>query len=783
MLRFLAPLTMLAVACGDLTQVPAPPVPLSMLEAGAVGMVRRPTPLKKEADFKGSLLNAVSPNALVSLHLPDLKGAMQRFPKTSMAKLLRDLGLDQAFSAGMSASLAGTSKQWKLTKGEVLLALEDVSPPMDGKPGSISLLLAVRAPGLGDKAQAAFELAGMAAASNGIKVEKGVSSYGDFLRLHPPGDSPPIELAAQGNTLLVGLGKNTVMSALTRMEGGETLSQSPAYLRAKSRIFHEDDVARVHVNLGRVLQKIQDSLDAPLPFPVRAIQLDKLSTVVGAIRTEGKNLVVSWRLDSPGGSDLITRVLSGAAADRGMVDLLPSDANSFTLFSLDLEALLDGVRRRALETEDPWFDRETKRLRESGVDLRKDIAEVFGPRGALANVSSITGTDTKALSDNFKGTIWILEVRDRERARALLARLPEQIGTLALHHTRINGADVGAYRFPDSDSPRDLSLVWTLRDGYLVVALSEFALKRVLGVDPLTPNRTLREAIEKAPHNASSIGYEDLQRTLPVSLSILLDGLAAVSKDLPFIPVNGAQSVRGSVRSFDPELSYMVADEGGILHVTRSPTAGIGGLGGLVGFLQVASVVLPEYLAERRNASEMGALRTLRRILDAQRAYRAAGVRDQDRDGDGEYGYLAELMGEVSGRKGPAAGTVFLRRKLERVDGGDLELLGYRFRVYLPADDGAPIGGHESPERQEQVDGDLAEDVMIVVAWPAVRGAVNKRAFLAEGGGAIYACDGPYEGDKPPAPDVLSSQQDNLACALQSLDRPARDGLRWERVR
>ena len=60
--------------------------------------------------------------------------------------------------------------------------------------------------------------------------------------------------------------------------------------------------------------------------------------------------------------------------------------------------------------------------------------------------------------------------------------------------------------------------MWTLRDGYLVVALSEFALKRVLGVDPLTPNRTLREVIEKAPENAASVGYEDLERTLPLSL-------------------------------------------------------------------------------------------------------------------------------------------------------------------------------------------------------------------------------------------------------------------------
>ena len=34
---------------------------------------------------------------------------------------------------------------------------------------------------------------------------------------------------------------------------------------------------------------------------------------------------------------------------------------------------------------------------------------------------------------------------------------------------------------------------------------------------------------------------------------------------------------------------------------------------------------------------------------------------------------------------------------------------GYYYRIYLPAEDGSPVGGHEKGSRMKQVDGDLSD--------------------------------------------------------------------------
>ena len=70
-------------------------------------------------------------------------------------------------------------------------------------------------------------------------------------------------------------------------------------------------------------------------------------------------------------------------------------------------------------------------------------------------------------------------------------------------------------------------------------------------------------------------------------------------------------------------------------------------------------------------------------------------------------------------------------------------------------------------------------------AWLAIkqRGELD---YFMDAGGNIYVCtDGPYEGDKAPPPDMLSSQAGNLASEPRAQDPKgiARDGQRWELLR
>ena len=218
---------------------------------------------------------------------------------------------------------------------------------------------------------------------------------------------------------------------------------------------------------------------------------------------------------------------------------------------------------------------------------------------------------------------------------------------------------------------------------------------------------------------------------------------------------------------------------------TRSPTAGFGGLGGVTGLLTVAAVAIPNFTVARRTANEQAAVITLQALHVAQRTFRANVARDDDSDGEGEFGFLSELLGKR--RKGDRK----LRQRASLVSGfkrdknGNFVSRGYHFRVYLPAEDGSPIGGHEKASRVRRVDGDLAEAVMVIVAWPIDNPGTGRHAYFMDAGGHIYVCsESRYGGDKAPPPDLLSSQAGNLASEpLPTSKRRARDGQRWVPLR
>ena len=220
------------------------------------------------------------------------------------------------------------------------------------------------------------------------------------------------------------------------------------------------------------------------------------------------------------------------------------------------------------------------------------------------------------------------------------------------------------------------------------------------------------------------------------------------------------------------------------MSVTRSPTAGLGSMGGISGLLMVASIVIPNLTAARVNTNEAAALGTMESIRTAEETYRARGFSDSDRDGKGSYGFLAELSGERARQGRRPLATPLLRKGYVKNAGHAHERNGYYFRVYLPAEDGSPVGGNEDPERLETVDGDLAETVMVFVAWPVARGRTGRRSFFMDTKGNLYASsDATYEGEHGPPADALSSQKNNIASAPRRFDELSLDGFIWRRLR
>lgn len=157
----------------------------------------------------------------------------------------------------------------------------------------------------------------------------------------------------------------------------------------------------------------------------------------------------------------------------------------------------------------------------------------------------------------------------------------------------------------------------------------------------------------------------------------------------------------------------------------------------------IASIAVPNLVRSRSSANESAAIATLRAIANAQEQCRAAGLIDTNFDGQGEYGFLAELAGGVnvrdfSGAPGAeAASPPYLSAAFGNVQNSTVQRSGYRFQMYLPDATGqavteAATGGVGTPP-----DATLAGNYWVCYAWPASYGNSGRRAFFINERGLI----------------------------------------------
>ena len=117
----------------------------------------------------------------------------------------------------------------------------------------------------------------------------------------------------------------------------------------------------------------------------------------------------------------------------------------------------------------------------------------------------------------------------------------------------------------------------------------------------------------------------------------------------------------------------------------------------------IASVAIPRLMAARLSANESAAISTLRTLSSAQAQIQSSAAIDTDADGGGEYGFFAELSGQVPMRVSAAGlpvagllGTDNLNPAIMSAAFGNLNgssqvvRSGYTFQMFLPA---ATVGG------------------------------------------------------------------------------------------
>ncbi len=215
------------------------------------------------------------------------------------------------------------------------------------------------------------------------------------------------------------------------------------------------------------------------------------------------------------------------------------------------------------------------------------------------------------------------------------------------------------------------------------------------------------------------------------------------------------------------------------------------------------ALALPNLHSTRIRNNEAAAARALREVVAAQEMVRGAALVDADGDGRGEYAFLQEISGErtprtftpPAGGGGPTAPLPQFRHTV--LEGGEAEVCGYRFRVYLPGKGGRAVGETRAAPAGDP-DPALARSIWCAYAWPVRREgdatvATGRRTFFVNQAGDVLAAEGAYAavpaGDgKPAAPPPPGAAFQGAGLMETITGAPAvgtvgRDGNAWRAVK
>jgi hypothetical protein len=263
---------------------------------------------------------------------------------------------------------------------------------------------------------------------------------------------------------------------------------------------------------------------------------------------------------------------------------------------------------------------------------------------------------------------------------------------------------------------------------------------------------------EKAPKDAALLGASDTPAVLRTIQGYLGMVLAANQELTP----EQKQAINGAIIRLAGAASTGYVFTANDAKGSRSEVRGLIG-SGLVPVL-VGGATFGFVMRERMamgmadmNVEEKGddtpegkAIESLGSVLfPAQFQFQGGTYVDQDGDGIGEYGTLAELTGAVAppGRaQGEATAEGFA---------ADGSRDGYRFVVYLPDAAGKALVVGKEGRKADKAVADAQERSFVIYAWPA-DAAISSRAFAVDQSGVVY--EAPYTGKEPVWNDLYGGQ-------------------------
>jgi hypothetical protein len=211
----------------------------------------------------------------------------------------------------------------------------------------------------------------------------------------------------------------------------------------------------------------------------------------------------------------------------------------------------------------------------------------------------------------------------------------------------------------------------------------------------------------------------------------------------------------------------------------------------------IAAIAIPSLLSAKLAANEATTVGSLKTIATQQAVFKQSGQVDQNENGNGEYGLLGELCGELAMRPATTriASPPFISQQFRtggNMGNGTAQKSGYFFKIYLsnataadPTLTGsdrelggsATMGGPKASDEAIK----LQEQSFVIYAWPADLHNTGERAFVVTEWAQVYTTRmeaRKYSGADGPSADAAFVGP-VFGNKISSAGTPGNDGNVW----
>lgn len=499
-----------------------------------------------------------------------------------------------------------------------------------------------------------------------------------------------------------------------------------------------DPIFEVFLNLAPMWEMIRPMMPPPAASLVAQSSLERLGGIRLLTWFEREAVREIFELYSPGTRDVLTALLSTATIDPAWQRWLDPEAESSSLLAFDLSKAFQTIRSALPGEIRGQLDQQVRGIEMmTGINLKELVIDNFGPNFAVcgsvdwANLNSREDVDLLVAA----------QVKDEKKADVLINTLLKMNGFLAARQL----CRVGESSFftldvpgPDGDSRK---IAYTLQQGCVLFATSVSRMEKTLsatGSAGLPKEAT--DCLEATERPLLGISFTSIESQIR-SINTVLESVSAIPA-LSGVSLPALDQWTKMCSVLPDSISWSYAAESGLRVESRS-AMGAASTGLLVGLGSIAAaVMIPTLLSQKANECEGDVIETLRTIHSAQATFKESGAVDTDHDGEGEYGYFAEMSGGGALRgSGKALELPVLPAEFKAVRLGCVLYKGYLYTIDLPGPQGYPYRESANGGCQRMIPADEAERGWVAYAWPETIGSAGVKVFVIDESGEIFSAE------------------------------------------